>query len=521
MRIPDFHSMMDPINRMWISLFSIATLVVVISPAHALSTADTFIAVLNSQTTKHSVLPDFFESGSDSSAKISGQPRMAQYSLNYLLVDKYKFNENRLYHPKGLHRETLSTLENYISYYRAHSSIDGILWKSVLRDRPKGFSKRFVVNESENIDSYQIGDILVILCALYRITGDQEYKSLAESHYQFALRHFVNDDYSIVDMVDSKFLPRVISYYTVGRTILFLDGLLHYINTFSAWEDLIIVDRAIDRLIENRHPDTGILKEYLILDENLPELLDSEKEVVRLNNDLSSLYTYGELYEILYFLYFLTGEKRYLNNIKELIDDQIRVFWDSDRRIFYWAVYNDSGLPESECVHGMAFESASYSLIRLSIETGNPRYADYVGRFLREIALRSPTFPLIERYSCYEGYKHFSDDTVAMGSLYGLLKTLAYFSIYSGDDKYSSQGNKLISGVVNSLLGKYIDEHGEPENGVKWTNIGELVWFTNEGVVPFHFIVSNKDLFLRKIIDTKVNFLGGDFVLQPNPRLTN
>lgn len=484
-------------NQIIVKIFIIILLFLSSFNLHAKNVDEKFLETFNAILDTYKYLYDGHNPENLKNYRPYGQPRMLQFILNRLLISKknnnFKINDYQAFF-------------NSLKFLEVNSSIQGVLWKFNHND--------FSINFSENLDNYSIGDILHIYVTLYRVTNDKFYKNKAKFYFDIILNKFIGKNYEVYDLLNSELNISKKSYTELGRAILLIDSLIHY--------DIYLGEKKNTQLIINlikniSYTNSKLIKEVIINDPKLSDLNENEREYVSNRLPITQALTYGEIFETLFFANYAYPENNFfMNEIEKLVKEQIKYFYNEEYQEFFYLVNNTDGKLVNNCSHHMIYESAAYSLIKLSVETGNPYYADLIKKSFDNHLKNGLKNDFFVNNYCYQDNGSIKFDfKTSLGHQYGYLKTLIYLYSYFEDDSYLKIANKIIEKsklfIKNQSFYSNINLETNEFDKLNF-DIGAAVWFYNEGLVPYYFSLNKINNFKLKQKNKNFDFLGGDYI---------
>lgn len=448
------------------------------------------LKIYNDVLKRYGFIPNSWELDTATLIKkdIMVQPRMIQFSLNYLRIKKY-LNIDQQYTCSNLTLETdiLSSIKKFTNDYR-----DLFPWKKK--------QMNFVDKENEPMNIYDIGDWLTILSvtSTYYNQKDLTNYALRSSKY---LVNLVNNTYDKHNKWPDSFNYKLEPNFDleIGHATLFIDGLLHVYKDLKINDALILAEKFYNDIFQNR---IKILKE---------RPYDNE-------NDYSTLMTYGEFLETTHLFFNITKDQKYLSFGIILSDEMIKNFKrKNNNQLAYKIRY---GFKYS-CLDAMALEAASYQYMffqfeKLNFEKIYP-FVNLIKKF-NEKNLEG----LVPAEVCHNGYKN----KYYLGHQYGFLKLLMFFDKTKKLNVFQNNANQInykqsINQIINKLsqnrqkfgIPNEISDKGSQQKIL--TDVGGNVWLINEALSPIYAeFFTRKEFFdLKKNIQTDYIFSGCNFIL--------
>ena len=250
------------------------------------------LKIYNDVLKRYGFIPNSWELDTATLIKkdIMVQPRMIQFSLNYLRIKKY-LNIDQQYTCSNLTLETdiLSSIKKFTNDYR-----DLFPWKKK--------QMNFVDKENEPMNIYDIGDWLTILSvtSTYYNQKDLTNYALRSSKY---LINLVNNTYDKHNKWPDSFNYKLEPNFDleIGHVTLFIDGLLH------VYKDLKINDALI------------WLKNFIIYFSKQSK--NFKRRPYDKENDYSTSMTYGEFLETTHL--FLTSQMIQISSFGIILSDEM------------------------------------------------------------------------------------------------------------------------------------------------------------------------------------------------------
>jgi hypothetical protein len=414
------------------------------------------------------------------------QPRMIQFSLNYLRIKQYS-NIDSEYNclNLSLEKNVLISIKKFSNNYE-----NLFPWKKKQID--------FVDKENEPMNIYDIGDWLTILSVASSYYSQKDLTNYAIKSSEYLIK-LVNNTYDKnnkwADSFNYKLEPNF--DLEIGHATLFIDGLLHVYKDLKLDNALILAEKIYNDIYKNK-------KNFLY-----------EKYYEK--NSYSTLMTYGEFLETTHLFYNVTNDPKYIYYGIYLSEQMISNFKRKDNNQLAYKIVD--GIKQN-CLDAMALEAASYQYMYFQFEKLNFEKINLFKNLIKKFYNKN-LGGLVPAEICVNDYKN----KYYIGHQYGFLKLLMFFENtkklnFSQNNLNSINYKLLISEIISTLFvnqKKYgiPNEISDKKEHKILTDVGGNVWLINEALSPIYAqLLLNHDFFdLSKARELNYIFSGCNFIL--------
>ena len=413
------------------------------------------------------------------------QPRMIQFILNLSIIGQKKSNIlKNLPCGKGVNFD----LEKYVRTISDDYSIL-VPWK---------YNHDFSDKVDEPMNIYDIGDWLTIVSILAKQENNQKITSYTADLALFSIKEFnkYSSKFDFPDAYNYDFKSIRNTSAEIGHLTLYLDGLLHSYSATKERDVLNFVKTKIDEIIFNNSD--------LLLEFYNPNI----------NNNFSTMMTYGELSETILFLYYVTDDINYLHIAHNLLQEMTSNFAVNTKNSKVILSYK---IPSSEgtCSEAMSLEASSYNALKLAKIMNDNEQTKIILSHLSSYYFNGTNSGLPIKKYCND--TNMNDDMLLIGHYYGLMKTLWFVERNNlkikGVDSLDWLTEIISSLDLHKINYGYSNALSDHAKGVV-NDPGGNVWIFNEGLVPIYYsLMNNQSEFDLEFTTANEYFAGCNFIL--------